>query len=138
APDRTANESAHKATYIVKTSRKSRHLLVRPALSRLTVSDTKPGNSRRGQVDSESTIADRSRLPSRHAHLAWLIGCHTVAFCISVASVSSIYPEYHLIINRPGLPLAITVATAFATVSVLFIVADFSFGFFVGFYFYTM
>jgi hypothetical protein len=77
-------------------------------------------------------------LPRRHALLPFLIGLHVIACCISLACVSSIYPPYHLIINWTGLPVAIPVTSAFAMLSVLFVIADFSVGYFLGFYFYTM
>jgi hypothetical protein len=45
---------------------------------------------------------------------------------------------FHIFYDPARLAGAITVVAAFALVSYLFIIADFSFGYFLGFYFYTM
>jgi hypothetical protein len=48
------------------------------------------------------------------------------------------YPEYHIFYRPNGLIGAVVVILAFAAVSPLFAFVRFSFGYFVGFYFYTM
>jgi hypothetical protein len=99
---------------------------------------TNSSSPRGGPVNDRKTTADWSQSPNNHARLQWLIGFHIVACCVSLACVSGLYPQYHLVINWADLPKAVTVVTAFATVSIVFVVADFSFGFLAGFYFYTM
>jgi hypothetical protein len=64
--------------------------------------------------------------------------CHIAICCVSLAYATQRYDMYHLFYDPSRLPGAILFVAAFALVSLLFAFADFSFGYFVGFYFYTM
>ena len=70
--------------------------------------------------------------------LAFLICFHIVVCCVSLVYVSQYHDAFHIFYDPARLPIAIGVVTAFALASYLFTVADFSFGYFIGFYFYTM
>lgn len=69
---------------------------------------------------------------------AFLIYFHIIACCISLVLVSRSYEYAHIWYDDSFLYNAIVVIAAFALVSILFTIAPFSFGYFVGFYFYTM
>jgi len=77
------------------------------------------------------------------AGLAILIVFHVFICCTSLVAASSFtYPSYdaaafHILYDPARLSGAIAVVAAFALVSALFLCAPFSFGYFVGFYFYT-
>ncbi len=58
--------------------------------------------------------------------------------CVSLAYASQLYHTFHIFYDPNRLFDAILIVAAFAPVSLLFAFADFSFGYFVGFYFYTM
>jgi hypothetical protein len=77
--------------------------------------------------------------------LACLIGVHIITCCVSLVCVSAFqYPNvfsaagFHIFYDAARLPGAIAVIAAFALVSVVFVFARFSIGYFIGFYFYTM
>jgi hypothetical protein len=77
--------------------------------------------------------------------LAFLIGLHIVICCVSLVLISRYrYPvafapaTFHIFFDAARSHIAILVVAAFALVSFLFVFAGFSFGYFVGFYFYTM
>jgi len=77
--------------------------------------------------------------------LALLIVLHVVICCISLIQladndrpVAFHPPTFHLFYDAARLHLAIPVVAAFALVAALFLFSRFSFGFFVGFYLYTM
>jgi hypothetical protein len=77
--------------------------------------------------------------------LAFLIGFHIVLCCVSLVFISRYrYPvafdpgTFHIFFDSARSHIAIMVVAAFALVSPLFVFAGFSFGYFVGFYFYTM
>jgi hypothetical protein len=76
--------------------------------------------------------------PRAHFGPAFLIYSHIIACCVSLALVSQIYHYAHIWFDENGLYNAIVVIAAFALVSIFFTFARFSFGYFVGFYFYTM
>jgi hypothetical protein len=65
-----------------------------------------------------------------------LICFHTAICCVSLVLVS--YRQTYILYDERLLSAAIIVAVLFSSVSLLFACARFSFGFFVGFYFYTM
>ncbi|MFH1339795.1 MAG: hypothetical protein ABIL01_01080 [Pseudomonadota bacterium] len=75
---------------------------------------------------------------SQRLRLAVLILFHTVVCCVSLVYVAQYEFMFHIFYDPARLAGAIAVVSAFALVSYLFIVADFSFGYFLGFYFYTM
>jgi hypothetical protein len=69
--------------------------------------------------------------------LALLICIYIVLCCVSLR-LSSYYSIHHILYDGTHLGYAIAAVAAFALVSPLFVFARFSFGYFVGFYFYTM
>jgi hypothetical protein len=75
---------------------------------------------------------------SQRLRLAILILFHTVVCCVSLVYVAQYEFMFHIFYDPARLGGAIAVVAAFALVSYLFIIADFSFGYFLGFYFYTM
>jgi hypothetical protein len=70
--------------------------------------------------------------------LVLLICFHIVVCCVSLTCVAYLKPVYHIFIDPARLPIAVAAVTAFAVVGLLFVFADFSLGYFVGFYFYSM
>src|SRR5713226_1096181 len=70
--------------------------------------------------------------------LAFLICLHIVLACVSLVYVSEIRTGFHILYDPSRLYGAIAVAIAFGAVAWLFTFADFSFGYLVGFYLYTM
>jgi hypothetical protein len=83
-------------------------------------------------------MTDGRQLMSTRVRLQLLLCFHIAACCISLVCISKIYPEYHIFYNPAGLPGTVALVAAFALASILFVYAEFSFGYFVGFYFYTM
>ena len=75
---------------------------------------------------------------SERLRLAFLICLHIALSCVSLVYVSEIRTGFHILYDPSRLYGAIAVAIAFAVVAGLFTFADFSFGYFVGFYLYTM
>jgi hypothetical protein len=63
---------------------------------------------------------------------------HIAICCISLVSVAALYSDYHISYHPSELFRAFVVILAFAAVSPLFAFARASFGYFLGFYFYTM
>ena len=84
--------------------------------------------------------------PSRQRlRLAILICTHITVCCVSLVYVARFNyagtfdpTKFHVFYDPDRLYEAIPVVVAFALVSLLFVFARFSFGYFVGFYFYTM
>jgi hypothetical protein len=84
--------------------------------------------------------------PSRERlRLAILICTHIAVCCVSLVYVARFNyagtfdpTKFHIFYDPDRLYEAIAVAALFALVSLLFVFARFSFGYFVGFYFYTM
>jgi hypothetical protein len=77
--------------------------------------------------------------------LTFLICLHIVICCVSLVHVAqnkspvSFDPEtFHIFFDSAHLHVAILVVAAFALIAALFVFADFSFGYFVGLYLYTM
>lgn len=77
------------------------------------------------------------KIPAR-ASLAVLISLHIVACCVSLAFLSRGYASYHIYYDPGLLGVAIATIVPFAILSYLFLLVPFSFGYFLGFYFYTM
>ncbi|MFB9265868.1 hypothetical protein ACFFWD_22380 [Bradyrhizobium erythrophlei] len=90
--------------------------------------------------------------PAR-ARLALLIGLHIAVCCVSLVVVArydyllgtspggafTFYPPaLHIFFDPSRLPIVIAAIAAFGLVASLFVKARFSFGYFAGFYFYTM
>lgn len=81
----------------------------------------------------------RRSLQTRLA-LTILIGLHIATYCASLFLVSTFesYIKPHIPYIDDRLPYAIIVIAAFSCVAWLFVLARFSFGYFTGFYLYTM
>jgi hypothetical protein len=80
-----------------------------------------------------------------HYKSALLICLHIIVCCASLILVTrygSLFgfapPKFHIFYDPARLNIAIATVVAFAFVSSVFVFAPFSFGYFVGFYFYTM
>jgi hypothetical protein len=78
------------------------------------------------------------RLHKEHLEPTLLVCSHIVICCISLVYASQLYGTFHIFYDPYRLFDAVLIVAAFAPVSLLFVFADFSFGYFVGFYFYTM
>jgi hypothetical protein len=80
-----------------------------------------------------------SRQPQARRRLAMLLAVHIVICCLSLVYLSEFRADLHLVMfDKTHLYAAALSITLFAIVSALFAFARFSFGYFVGFYFYTM
>lgn len=77
----------------------------------------------------------RLRLDSKAA-LTVLVLLHSAVACLSLIKAAAFQSYIHFSPER--LWIAVAIAVAFSTVSLLFAAARFSFGYFIGFYFYTM
>jgi hypothetical protein len=85
-------------------------------------------------------------LPARERNrLALLMCLHIIVCCLSLAMVTrsgNLFgfspPTFHVFFDPARLHVAVAIITAFALVSSAFVVARISFGYFAGFYFYTM
>jgi hypothetical protein len=75
---------------------------------------------------------------SERRGLAFLICFHIMLCCVSLAHVSQYHDEFHIFYDPGRLYVAIILVAGFALVSYPFTRVDFSLGYFVGFYFYTM
>ena len=79
-------------------------------------------------------------MPS-HARLglAFLLCFHIVTCCLSLIYVAEFYPTYHIVMfDKTRVYAAMLNVALFAIVSALFTFSRFSFGYFLGYYFYTM
>lgn len=70
--------------------------------------------------------------------LTVLIALSIAVFCVSAANVSKLYPEYQIHYDSSALAPALVAVAIFAPVFLLFVVAEFSIGYFVGFYLCSM
>ncbi|WP_298241957.1 hypothetical protein [uncultured Bradyrhizobium sp.] len=77
----------------------------------------------------------RAYLDSK-AGLRTLVLLHSAVTCLSLIEVATF--QLSIDFDPKRLWIAVIVATGFSVVSLLFVVARFSFGYFAGFYFYTM
>jgi hypothetical protein len=68
----------------------------------------------------------------------FLIYFHIVICCVSLVYVSRWYSDFHMLFDARQLYQAAFGVAALSLVSILFTAAEFSFGYFVGFYLYTM
>ena len=75
---------------------------------------------------------------SERLRLAFLICLHIAVSCVSLVYVAEIRTGFHILYDPSRLYGAIAAVMAFAAVAWLFTFADFSFGYFVGFYLYTV
>jgi hypothetical protein len=89
-------------------------------------------------------LIDRAH-PVERIRIACLIGLHTVICCVSLVYVAdatfqvSLDPApFHIFYDPARLHTAVAAVAAFSLLSIAFCFARFSFGYAVGFYFYTM
>lgn len=83
-------------------------------------------------------MADARELIRERFGLALLLYLHIVICCVSLVCVAAIYPEFYIFFQPAGLFGGASVIAAFSLLAVLFILAEFSFGYCIAFYFYTM
>src|SRR4051812_23246107 len=90
-------------------------------------------------------MADDRPLAPERLRLAFLICFHIIICCLSLAYAAdmeyavAVDPStYHLFYDRALLHSAVTAVAIYALVLSLFTLGQFNFGYFVGFYFYTM
>src|SRR4051794_37852176 len=69
--------------------------------------------------------------------IALLLLLLTIVCCLSLTYLAP-YHIFHIFYDEERRQKAILAVAAFSSVSLLFVFADFSFGYFVGLYFYTM
>ena len=87
--------------------------------------------------DGTTDFASQRSLGQRR--LALLLCSHIVMCCLSLFFVAAFYPGLELVMfNKAHLFPALLSVALFVAVSVLFVFSRFSFGYFLGFYFYTM
>ena len=83
---------------------------------------------------SEDTLRSTAR-----SRLIFLLCLHSVACCVSLIYVAEYFPGYKAVwFDRAGLFVAVPTVALFVVVSGLLVFCRFSFGYFLGFYFYTM
>lgn len=70
--------------------------------------------------------------------LACLLGLFVVACCLTFGLGSRDYGVIYIFYDPARLPWALAAVAAFSTVATIFVFAEFSFGYFVGFYCYTV
>jgi hypothetical protein len=89
-------------------------------------------------ADKTMLAADSGQRSWQRIGLALLICMYIVVCCISFRMAYPYYREYYILYDGARLPYAIAAVAAFAAVAPLFVFARFSFGYFSGFYFYSM
>lgn len=87
---------------------------------------------------TDHSAADGFRLRGNDRGIALLILCHLALGSISLICVARIYPIYYILFDNERLPAAIATVAAFAVVTILFVRARFSIGFFAGYYLFVM
>jgi hypothetical protein len=83
-------------------------------------------------------MTDSRQLLRERPGLVLLICLHIVVCCISLTCVAYLKPVYHLLFDPTRLLATVATVSAFALVGLLFVYAEFSVGYFVGFHFFTM
>jgi hypothetical protein len=96
-------------------------------------------------MSTKQRMIDRQHQPRNQPGLTLLICFQIVICCVSLVYVSSysnpngFFPAtFHIFYDPARLSDAVIVIAAFAPVAFLFILADFSFGYLTGFFFFTM
>src|SRR6266576_3161793 len=89
-------------------------------------------------ADKTGLAADAGQRSWQRIGLALLICIHIIVCCISFRMAYPYYREYYFLYDGARLPWAIAAVAAFAAVAPLFVFARFSFGYFSGFYLYSM
>jgi hypothetical protein len=70
--------------------------------------------------------------------LALLLYLCIVVCCVSLVCIAAIYPEFHIFFKPADLFSAMSVIALFSVVAILFVFAEFSFGYYIAFHFYIM
>ena len=82
---------------------------------------------------------DRLGLVRGGLRQALLICSHVAILCVSLVEVADFFhPMGYVMFDAAGAHITLACAAAFAVLSIAFLIAPFSFGYFLGFYFYTM
>jgi hypothetical protein len=84
-------------------------------------------------VDSTNVFSDANF----RVGLAPLLFLHIATCCVSFMCVASFYADV-MMIDAHKLYIALIIVTSFSIIALLFTIAPFSFGYFLGFHFYTM
>ncbi|MGY3343475.1 MULTISPECIES: hypothetical protein [unclassified Bradyrhizobium] len=87
---------------------------------------------------TDHRAADGFRLCGNDRSVALLIVCHLALGSLSLICIARVYPVYHIFFDNDRLPAAIATIAAFAVLTVLFLRAQFSFGYFGGYYLFVM
>jgi hypothetical protein len=82
--------------------------------------------------------ADSSQPSRERIRLACLIYFHLMMSCVSLIYLAELYDKAAILFDQDRLFGTMACVAAFALVSIMFVFARFSFGYFVGFYFNTM
>src|SRR5260370_5785181 len=90
------------------------------------------------RVSRGDFASDGKQILRKRIGLALLIFFYIVICCVSLRFGFPHYRESYILYDQARLYYAISTVAAFASVSSLFIFARFSFGYFTGFYLYTM
>jgi hypothetical protein len=89
-------------------------------------------------INVSADTANSSFLRAR-PKLAFLLCCQILACCLSLVEVAELYHQFHYVMfDMTGLYPAVLRVALFATVATIFVFARFSFGYFLGYYFYNM
>jgi hypothetical protein len=88
--------------------------------------------------EGEQDMRDGRQLNRERLITTLLICFHIVICCVSLVYITELHDKAHIIYDPARLPGAAAVIAAIAPVLFLFVFARFTFGYFVGFYFYTM
>ena len=89
-------------------------------------------------ADKTMLAADAGQRLRQQVGLLLLICIYIIVCCASFRLGFPYYREYYILYDGARLPYAIAVIAAFAAIAPLFVFARFSFGYFSGFYFYSM
>jgi hypothetical protein len=84
-----------------------------------------------------SDVLPKPALTQVRLRLALLLCLHIVTCCASLVCVATSYPDL-IAFDSVHLSSALLIVAAFSTVAIFFTIARFSFGYILGFYFYTM
>lgn len=85
----------------------------------------------------DAHLATISGRPEFRPQLALFLGWHVAACCISLSYAAAAFPGI-VGFDKANVPIAILWTLPFVVASTVFMISRFSFGYFVGFYFYTM
>lgn len=83
-------------------------------------------------------IIDRLQQLDERTLLIALLGCHVVICCISLALIAPHHFAFHIFYDPARLPIAVAAVAAFAVAAWVFTAVPFSFGYLLGFYFFTV